>query len=286
MPELPEVETIKNELAKLLAGRIIKEVKILWSKVVFPLSSSSFIKKITGLKILNLDRRAKMLIINLSSTDHLIFHLKMTGQLIFVPHSGQIIFGGHPTADIQTPGKHTRIIFTLDDNSHLYFNDLRKFGWAHLTSKADFKNLSSKIGPEPLSKTFTMVNLKKILKKYPNRTIKQTLLDQTLIAGIGNIYADEACFLAGLRPDRKIKSLSDKNISELQKQIIAVLKHSIKHKGTSSKNYLRSNGQKGGFVPYLYVYGRKGEKCKICNTNILKIKHAGRGTHFCPKCQK
>ncbi|MEI6528064.1 MAG: DNA-formamidopyrimidine glycosylase [bacterium] len=285
MPELPEVETLRRELEKSLSGRIIKEIKILWPKTVFPLSPALFIKRISGQKILGLDRRAKMLIINLSSDGHLIFHLKMTGQLIFVPRSGQIISGGHPANDIQAPGRHTRIIFTLDDGSHLYFNDLRKFGWARLTSKKDFQSISDRIGLEPLSKTFTMVKVQNILKKYPNRTVKQILLDQTLIAGIGNIYADESAFLSHVLPMRKVRTLDKKEVTDLHKNIIAVLKHSIRHKGTSSKNYRRSDGSLGGFVPHLFVYGRGGEKCKVCSTPIKKVRHLGRGTHYCPKCQ-
>ena len=127
---------------------------------------------------------------------------------------------------------------------------------------------------------------KNILEKYPNRTVKQILLDQHLIAGIGNIYTDESAFLSKILPMRKVKTLSGKEINYLHKNIIAVLKLSIKKKGTSSKNYVRSNGQKGGFVPFLMVYGRKGETCKRCGTKIVKIKHAGRGTHYCPECQK
>lgn len=286
MPELPEVETLKRELDKLLSSLVISEVQVLWPKSVFPLSPISFSKKIVGQKILKLERRAKMLIIRLASEDNIIFHLKMTGQLIFVPKEGRMVSGGHPTSDVQTPGRHTRIIFSLNDGSHLYFNDLRKFGWARLTNENDLKDISAKVGPEPLSKDFDSKFLIDLFHKHPNNTIKKILLDQTLIAGIGNIYADESCFLAHLRPDRKIKTLTDKEVTELQKQIVAVLKLSIKHKGTSSKNYRRSNGELGGFVPYLYVYGRKNQPCKKCGEKILKIKHAGRGTHYCPTCQE
>ena len=286
MPELPEVETIKRELDKILQGKTISGVEILWPKTVSPTTVIKFTKIVTGKKIVNLERRAKMLIVHLNNKISLIIHLKMTGQLIFVPKSGEIISGGHPTNNIQTPGQHTRLIFHFKDKSNLYFNDLRKFGWVKILDEKLKKYIDIEIGVEPLSKDFTLNIFRKILEKYPNRTVKQILLDQHLIAGIGNIYADESAFLSRILPMRKINTLTKKEMTDLHKNIIAILKSSIQKKGTSSRNYLRSNGQKGGFVPYLMVYGRKGETCKRCGAKIIKIKHAGRGTHYCPKCQK
>jgi formamidopyrimidine-DNA glycosylase len=286
MPELPEVETIKRELDKILQGKTVLKVDILWPKTVAPTTEINFKKIITGKKITGLERRAKMLLIHLNNKVSLIIHLKMTGQLIFVPKTGKIISGGHPTADIQTPGRHTRLIFSFSDGSKLYFNDLRKFGWIKILDEKLKKYIDMEIGLEPLSKNFAIANLKNIFSRYPNRTVKQILLDQHLIAGIGNIYADESAYLSHILPMRKVKTLKENEVSDLHKNIIAVLKFSIQKKGTSSKNYLRSNGQKGGFVPFLMVYGRKGEKCKKCGTLIKKIKHAGRGTHYCPICQR
>jgi formamidopyrimidine-DNA glycosylase len=286
MPELPEVETIKRELTRTLTGKIISEVHVLWPKTVSPTSANSFTELVINKKILGLERRAKMILIHLSGHLSLIIHLKMTGQLIFVPHAGKIITGGHPTADIQTPGRHTRLFFTFRDKSHLYFNDLRKFGWFKILDEKLKRYIDTEIGAEPLSCKFTMVYFKETLQRYPNRTVKQILLDQHLIAGIGNIYADESAHLSGIRPMRKVKTLTEKEITDLHRHIIAVLKFSIQKKGTSAKNYVRSNGEKGGFVPHLLVYGRKDEACKKCGELILKTKHAGRGTHYCPKCQK
>ena len=290
MPELPEVETIKRELERSLKNKVISGVEILWPKTVAPTSPSNFTKIITGKKILGLDRRAKMILIHLNHNVSLLIHLKMTGQLIFVPNPsadrGKMITGGHPTADIQTPGKHTRLIFSFKDGSKLYFNDLRKFGWIRIIDKKLKQFLETEIGPDPLSKEFTLIVFKKILERYPNRTIKQILLDQKLIAGIGNIYADESAYLAHLLPMRKIKTLKEKDIASLYKNIIAVLKLSIKKKGTSSRNYLRSTGEPGGFVPHLSVYNRTGDPCKKCGTHVKKIRHAGRGTYYCPICQK
>lgn len=286
MPELPEVETIKRELEKALPGRVISSVEVLWNKTVKPTAVINFKKIIQGRKILSLERRAKMLFIHLDKDISLAIHLKMTGQLIFVPRSGKIISGGHPTADLQIPGRHTRLVLGFKDQSKLYFNDLRKFGWVRIMDEKLKKYIETEIGVEPLSSRFTMVNLEKIFNEYPNRTVKQILLDQKLIAGLGNIYTDESAFLSDILPMRKAKTLTEKEIADLHKNIIAVLKHSISKKGTSSKNYLRSNGQKGGFVPHLMVYDRKGEPCKRCGTPIQKTRHAGRGTHYCPTCQK
>ncbi|MCC6290640.1 DNA-formamidopyrimidine glycosylase [Candidatus Nomurabacteria bacterium] len=270
MPELPEVETLRRELA-IIAGKRIK-------------STTVFSRQLENKKILGLDRRAKILIITLSDKRKLLIHLKMTGQLIFVPKKGQVILGGHPQ---ENPFKYTRAIFEFTDKSKLYFNDLRKFGWIKLLNESETENILNKHGVEPLSRDFTLSHFQSLLKKYPNRKIKQFLLDQSLIAGLGNIYVDESCFSAKILPTRIVKSLTPVERKNLHSGIVKILKLSVSKKGTSAKNYVRSDGTKGGFVPYLKVYGRKGEGCKRCKkTAITKIKLAGRGTHFCKNCQK
>ncbi|MFA7252409.1 MAG: bifunctional DNA-formamidopyrimidine glycosylase/DNA-(apurinic or apyrimidinic site) lyase [Candidatus Paceibacterota bacterium] len=286
MPELPEVETLKRELQKSLSGQRIAKVQVLWPKTIKPLSPLTFQERLANQKISGLSRRAKMLILELGEDQHVAFHLKMTGQLIFVPKIGNLISGGHPTNDVQTPGRHTRLIFHFQNGDVLYFNDLRKFGWARLLNKDELISSIEHYGPEPLEKDFTQNYLENLFSKYPKRTVKQILLDQTLIAGIGNIYADEACFLAGILPNRKAGKITNSESKKLHQKIIDVLNLSIKHKGTSSRNYRRSTGEKGNFVKHLNVYGRANQVCKNCKTQIEKIKHAGRGTHFCPKCQK
>ena len=297
MPELPEVETLRQELALVLVGKKIKSASCDWPKMVRPLSVKNFCANLVGQKIKAVDRRAKVLIITLASGEHILVHLKMTGQLIFKSPSqssgpaakgGQIVVGGHPQpggAD-GLPNKFTRIVLEFTDSSTLFHNDMRKFGWSRLVSETEKNNLLAGNGPEPLSSDFSLKYFKEILAKYPKRKLKQILLDQTLIAGIGNIYADEAAFLAKVLPMRLAGTLNQKEIADRHKFIIKVLKHSISKKGTSAKNYLRSDGSKGGFVPYLYVYGRGKLACKVCSTPISKIKLNGRGTHFCPKCQK
>ncbi len=295
MPELPEVETLKRELSKVLVGLKIKDGQVLWPKTVSPLAPTDFIKQIKNKKILAVRRRAKMLFLDLEGSLALAVHLKMTGQLIFVPSRtvllgdlSRTVLGGHPDNQMleKQPSKYTRLIFEFTDKSKLYFNDLRKFGWVKLVDDTQMSRLVERVGPEPLSPVFTPQVLINIFKKYPNRTIKQLLLDQTLVAGIGNIYADEACFLSKLKPNRKSFTLKPEQIKTLRDNIIKVLKLSIKNKGTSSRNYRRSDGSQGGFVPHLNVYGRGGKPCKVCTQVIQKIRHAGRGTQFCPSCQK
>lgn len=288
MPELPEVETLKQELAAVLVGKKIKAARCDWPKMVRPLSVKKFCASLVGQKIKAVDRRAKVLIITLQNGEHILVHLKMTGQLIFKPKKGGLVGGGHPQpggAD-NLPNKFTRIVLEFTDGSTLYHNDMRKFGWSRLVNETEKNNLLAGNGPEPLSKDFSLKYFKEVLGKYPKRKLKQILLDQTLIAGIGNIYADEAAFLAKVLPMRLVNTLTPKEIADLHKFIIKVLKHSISKKGTSAKNYLRSDGSKGGFVPYLNVYGRGKLACKICGTPISKIKLNGRGTHFCVNCQK
>lgn len=288
MPELPEVETLKRELAKILPGRKIKSAQVLWEKTVLPLSPEEFQKQIKNKIIKSVGRRAKILLIDFADSTALAIHLKMTGQLIFEPKSGKIIAGGHPDRQLgeKQPTKHTRLVFQFQDNSKLYFNDLRKFGWAKLIDDKQARQLVEPLGLEPLSKVFSDQALLDIFKHFPNRTIKKILLDQTLVAGLGNIYVDEACFLAKLLPTRQSKSLRSLELKKLHRAIVDVLKLSIRKKGTSSRNYRRSDGSLGGFVPYLNVYGRQKEPCKKCGAPIQKITHAGRGTHFCRNCQK
>jgi len=288
MPELPEVETIVRDLNKKIHNQTIKNVVINYSKAILPLSPTTFNRRLKNNQIIKVTRRAKIIIIHLSDNLFLLIHLKMTGQLIYVPTQGKVIYGGHPQVGggLNLPNKYTRIIINFIDGSTLYFNDLRKFGWLKLVEKIKMDAMLKSHGPEPLSKHFSETTLKAIFSRYLNRTIKQTLLDQTLLAGLGNIYVDEACFLAKLKPDRKNSTLTKNEIEKLRNSIIAILKLAIKKKGTSAKNYLTASGTPGGFVKYLNVYGRAKDLCHVCNHPIEKIKHAGRGTHFCPQCQK
>lgn len=288
MPELPEVETLKSELSRKLRNKKIKNIEVRAPKLAAPLSVKKFIKLTEGRKIKSVNRRGKIIDITLDKNLSLLIHLKMTGQLIYQPKLGKMIVGGHPQKGgvDNLPNNYTRAIFYFTDKSVLYFNDLRKFGWIKLATREEKEGIFELLGHEPLNDNFSFESFDNLIQKYPNRKIKQLLLDQKLIAGLGNIYVDESCFSAGILPTRQVKDIKRNERKKLHKAIIDVLKLSIKMKGTSAKNYVRSDGTAGGFVPYLNVYGRKNHLCKKCKTPIEKIKLHGRGTHFCPKCQK
>lgn len=287
MPELPEVETLKRELTRVLIGEQIKAVTVSWPKTVSPLSPKKFSERLLGQSIEHVDRRAKILIFKLSTGEFLLIHLKMTGQLIFYPTQGQSVMGGHPTPPAGGQTKHTRAKFDFTDGSRLHFNDLRKFGWLKLLPANEAEKIFDRHGPEPLGRDFSSETLKQIIKRYPKRRVKQILLDQSIIAGLGNIYVDEACFLSAILPGRIASTLTDREIIKLHQSIIDVLKLSIAKKGTSARNYRRSNGGKGGMVAHLKVYGRQNQPCTRCKKGIIqKIKLNGRGTHFCNQCQK
>ncbi|MDX9893311.1 MAG: DNA-formamidopyrimidine glycosylase [Patescibacteria group bacterium] len=287
MPELPEVETLKRDL-KVLQGKTIKAAKVNWPKMVKPLSPAKFCQGIKNLKITGVSRRAKVLILELSGSNFLLVHLKMTGQLIYQPKRGHLVVGGHPQVEGASalPNKYTRIIIYFKDGTVLYFNDLRKFGWLKLVDKKTKEKILADFGIEPLTVEFTLEEFKNILKRYPNRKIKQLLMDHKLIAGIGNIYADESCYYAKVLPGRIVKTLKPKEITDLHEGIKIILKLAIAKKGTSFRNYIKLNGRPGGMVKYLKVYGRGNQTCSQCGAMIKKIKLNGRGTHFCPQCQK
>lgn len=285
MPELPEVETIKRGLEKRIVGRIIKRVEVLNLKSVQFDS-----RKVEGKKILKIWRRAKMLGIDLSENLSLLCHLKMTGQLVFVERGGERIMGGHPTENMvgKMPNRDTRSIFYFSDGSTLYFNDQIKFGWIKLieTSNLDRQAELSKLGPEPLSENFTWMVLKDVLIRRKKTPVKVALMDQSLIAGIGNIYASEALFLAKIDPRRAVGSLSDGEFRGLEKGIKKSLEESIKLGGSTIRNYVDAGGRGGEYIASANVYGKEGQLCKECKGKITRTTQAGRGTFFCPNCQK
>jgi len=271
MPELPEVETIKLGLLDKVLGKEIKDVDIKEPKLV-SFEVTKFKKAVSGAVISNVRRRAKLLILDLSNKNSVIIHLKLTGQLIYQGKEG----------------KSTRAIFYFTDGTRLVFNDWRKFGYFKLvpTDKVEEFFQKQEFGPEPLEKNFTLECFYKILKKKPKSKIKPFLMDQKNIAGIGNIYSDESLFDAGISPLRLIKDLSEEEVKKLYKSIIKILKEAIRYKGSSVDAYVDIEGGKGQFVPHLKVYRRTGQKCFRCGGTIKRITLGGRGTHFCPKCQK
>lgn len=280
MPELPEVETIKRQLDKLITGLTIKEVEILTPK--------SFIgnkKEIVGKKIEKVKRFGKMIYIKVSGKKDLLIHLKMTGQLIFVTRKND----KRQTTNVRDnlPIKATRAIFTFTDNSHLYFNDNRKFGWIRLVDDEELIEKNNRLGIEPYTEKFNVGNFSRIVNKT-NKAIKLLLMEQEKISGLGNIYANEALFLAKINPTRKSNALNGKEIKTLYNSILEILDEGISHQGSSGKDkgYVTATGETGKHQNYFWVYQRKGEKCKRCGGTIKRMLMGGRGTFFCEKCQK
>lgn len=306
MPELPEVETIRLGLQRKIIGLKIKSVE-----VIAPKSFLGDPKKVEGQKVLKVWRRAKILGVDLSPSlrggmtkqssqerdrhaslaKTLLFHLKMTGQVIY--DDGKRFIGGHPTPDMlgELPNKHTRVIFTFNDGSRLYFNDMRRFGWVRVVDSGlrqndVIPNLFRDLGPEPLEKDFTWQILKKNLLKHKSMSVKVALLDQKVVSGIGNIYSSEACFNAGVDPRKRVKEIRDIEIKRLHKGIIKALRDGIRHGGSTRANFVDSEGKKGYFLDYAFVYGKDKNPCKVCKSEIKKIQLGGRGTYYCESCQK
>ncbi|UCG54044.1 MAG: bifunctional DNA-formamidopyrimidine glycosylase/DNA-(apurinic or apyrimidinic site) lyase [Dehalococcoidia bacterium] len=267
MPELPEVETIKNELAPHIIGRIIIGVTLLWDRMLRQPSPKQFYHHVSGKKITGLTRRGKYLIFRLDSGNSLIIHLKMSGSLIL---------------GTDLPPEYTRAIVHLDNDVNIFFCDPRKFGRISLVT--DVGNITEKLGPEPLESTFTADVLANKLEKRKT-PLKAVLLNQSLIAGMGNMYADEALFAARINPLRLADSLSQDEIKRLHYAIQKVLKDAIKSKGASVSTYFRPGGEMGRAHSYFKVAHQKGKLCSICGNSIKRIAIRQRGSYYCPTCQ-
>jgi formamidopyrimidine-DNA glycosylase len=289
MPELPEVETVRIGLSKFLPRRTVAAVEHDWSKS-FPNAEPDVRQFLIGAKVVIVQRRAKVLLIELSSKYSLVIHLKMTGQLVFRAPDGARFGAGHPNESLigELPDRSTRVTLTFTDGGKLFFNDQRKFGWIRLLPTAEVPNIDffKKAGPEPLSKNFGWQNLRERLLRRPNTNIKATLLDQTVIAGVGNIYADESLWAAKIHPSTLVKNLSDAKVKKLHEVLVAVLKLSIKKGGSTDRNYVDAEGKRGSYLAFANVFRREGLACPRCGATIVKLKVAGRGTHICPHCQK
>jgi len=282
MPELPEVETIRLSLKKAIVGKTIAGVEIRVPKLFYGNKN-----EIIGKKIVDVNRRAKQIIIDVEGDNDLLIHLKMTGQLIFDSGKSRVA-GGHPATDwvAKLPNSTTHIIFVFLDGSKLFFNDLRKFGWIKVFNADELTGLlADKLGVEPFDKAFTVDELSHIIKSKPRWNIKKILTDQTLISGIGNIYADEALFWAGILPARLGKDIKDNEISKLRLSIIKALEIGLKYGGSSENTYYKIDGTKGHAQEHFQVYVQEGKPCKRCSGIIKKIRLNGRGTHFCENCQ-
>ena len=282
MPELPEVETISKQLDGVLSGRKITKVEVLRSKS-FSGNSSDLVGKTIG----GVTRRSKMLAVTFRNWDRLlVVHLKMTGQLIYLSGSHRVV-GGHPTPDWvnELPSKHTRVIVDLDNGAKLFFNDLRVFGWVRVFSKEAWAKLTGRLPPDVTSREFTLDYFAKVLGKS-GRAVKLVLMDQDKFGGVGNIYANDALYLAKLDPRRKAKELSGKETKELFQAVKDVIGLGIKCGGASVHKYGDAGGVGGKYQEHFLVYGRAGAKCKRDGETIKKIKIGARGTYYCPGCQK
>ena len=287
MPELPEVETIKRGLERKVIAKKITAVEIFDKKIV---KNKNFANILIGQKILKIERRGKLLGFLLLNGDYLLVHLKMTGQLVYKEKTKnqkeKIIAGGHSLNKNDFGDRYQRVKIIFSDKSQLLFNDLRRFGYLKIVDKKEKERIWEKdFGIEPLTSNFTWLNFKKLFIKRKTN-IKALLMNQKIISGLGNIYVDEACFCAGILPERKITNIKPEEIKKLFICIPKILAVAIKNRGTTFNSFVDDEGKKGDHINFLKVYGRAGEKCKKCKTLIKKIKHAGRGTHFCPNCQK
>lgn len=338
MPELPEVETVRAGLKHLLVGHTIISEEHDTPKG-FPNSPGDVSQFLIGARVVDVRRRAKVLMIDLSTKYTLVIHLKMTGQLVYVkneqisndkiqktsdarvviPAQAGILnkldsrpawpavadrselgmtqrgeesrFGaGHPNDSLigKLPDRSTRVQLGLDNGATLFFNDQRKFGWMRLLPTVEVPNIDfmKKVGPEPLEDDFTAKILYDRLQRRKNTSIKAAILDQTVLAGIGNIYADESLWGAKIHPSTLVKNISKTKIKNLFKEIQYVLRLSIEKGGSTDRNYVNAEGKRGSYIDFARVFRKEGTPCsRHPGTEIIKIRVAARGTHICPKCQ-
>jgi formamidopyrimidine-DNA glycosylase len=289
MPELPEVEVVKRSLINKAQNSIVKTIKIKDGRLRYKIDKHQ-IRKIIGLKIEKITRRSKYLLFHFNKNIVMLAHLGMTGKFFFLDRKNiKYKTSFYYNINEEKDERHDRVIFNLSNNKKLIYNDVRKFGFIKFLNKDQIsKNLHlRKLGPEPLHNKFSFNYFKKyILGK--NRAIKETLMDQTFVSGLGNIYVNEILFFSKIKPTKKTKDLLDQDIKKIIKFTKKILFKAIKFGGSSIKDFSSDNGKKGLFQQHFRVYGRKGEKCfnKTCNNNIIKIVIGSRASFYCPKCQK
>ena len=289
MPELPEVETVRRGLAELLVGCEVVRATVFDSPKSFPNAKEQVEQFLYGAKVLAVRRRAKVLIIDLDSDYSLVVHLKMTGQLVYRKNNDNFA-GGHPTDSLvgKLPDRSTRVEIDFSDGSHLFFNDQRKFGWMKLLLTGEIQNLSffQKVGPEPLDPNTTSQQFIERIRHRNGTMIKPAILDQSVIAGIGNIYADEALWSSKIHPETRVRDMTDEQLETLFDEAKKVLQLSIDNGGSTDKNYVDAQGRKGNYLKFANVFRREGQPCHIHpEVMIQKMKVGGRGTHICPICQ-
>ncbi len=272
MPEYPEVSTVRHVLNTKIVGKQIAGVDVMFDKILKNINAVDFVEKLNGQYILSIINLGKYLILSLTDYD-LVIHLRMEGKLFYYEKDYNF-------------KKHDHIVITMTDGSSLVYNDVRKFGTFDLYNKGEYNKAKQivKLGKEPLDQTLDIKYLKSHLMN--NKKIKQNLLDQTIINGLGNIYVDEILYASKIHPETTSKNLTDKNIANIIKNMRRIIKEAVKEGGTTIKSFAASDQIKGNFQKYLKVYQKNGTKCSECKETIQKIKVGGRGTHFCPNCQR
>ncbi|MFA6197798.1 MAG: bifunctional DNA-formamidopyrimidine glycosylase/DNA-(apurinic or apyrimidinic site) lyase [Patescibacteria group bacterium] len=290
MPELPEVETVVRDLRPLLKKQRIASVDVRLQKIV-AMPVRLFVKSLVGRAITNVRRRAKIIMIELDNQTTLLVHLKMSGQLVFVSSRGTKQYGGHPIVGgiDALPNKYSHVILRFQNGGHLYFNDQRQFGYMLVLPEHELASFfqKKKLGLEPFDKKFTLPYFLAYAKRHIRALIKSVLLDQSNVVGLGNIYVDEVLFAAGIRPSRRVASLSLNKIESIYLAIPKILGQAIKQRGTTFRSYRGGTGQPGGMQKLLKVYGREGERCRKCRRGVItRIKQGSRSSHYCPVCQK
>lgn len=287
MPELPEVETVRIQLKHKIAGKKIDSVEVFHDKTVA--YNQDIEDELQGKTIADIDRVGKLMIFSFKGEKNLFLlaHLKMTGQFFFVDKKGEVSGGGHSmtTADMDLPMKHTRLAFHFSDHSTLYFNDMRLFGYVKTASAEEVEKARGGFGPEPIADSFDCEWFSANLRKRKT-SVKAVLLDQKFIAGLGNIYVDESLWRAKVRPMRIANKVTKKEAAALCATAGDVMKESIAVGGTTFQHFKDTGGENGNFTDYLKVFGQQGSKCSHCGETIKKTRCAGRGTHYCPGCQK
>ena len=288
MPELPEVETVRRGLAGLIVGKVVATAEADTEKG-FPNATADVERFLLSATITGVHRRAKVLLIELSTQYTLLVHLKMTGQLVFVGEADR--FGaGHPNDSLvgTLPDRSTRVTLTFTDGSKLFFNDQRKFGWMKLLPTVEVPNIDfmKKVGPEPLEADFTAEQFAARFMRRAKTSIKAALLDQTVIAGVGNIYADEALWGAKIHPKRLVGSMTPEEYKTLYTELREVMNLAIEKGGSTDRNYVNAEGKRGSYMDFARAFRREGLPCPRCGTTIEKLRVAGRGTHICPFCQQ
>jgi formamidopyrimidine-DNA glycosylase len=288
MPELPEVETLRRGLSAVITGRRILSVCILDRKI-FPEPDEITGSGAAGYRVGRVGRRGKVVILFLDGSGSLLIHPKMTGQLVLTAAGATVLAGGHPTPSMLAPMPNptTRAVFRLDKAGCLYYNDARRFGWIRLAGPAPCASdpFLRRLGPEPLDDAFTVAALRDSLTRHARAPVKAVLLNQVVVAGIGNIYADESLHHARIHPARRAGSLSLPDTRRLHAAIRAILHDAIETGGTSFAGYVNDFRGRPGYLDHAEVFRRQGQPCQACGTMIVRTRVAGRATNLCPRCQ-